>query len=432
MACLIFPIIVAPPLFAVVVPTRTGSVNSNPLGLRDRMLERCHESFAPTSYRRRTFQDRIGLASSCGDNVLKSLELFSGCGVFALGLARAGFGHESMIEWNGSAVSTVRHNAARGIEHVRDWNVLHADVRTINWSSFPVGLDLVSGGPPCQPFSIGGKSKGNQDARDMWPYAISAIEAIQPKAFLFENVKGLTRPAFASYLDWITQRLRTAAAGAGSAYEVVVLKVNAADFGAPQKRHRVIVAGLRTDAPMVLRPFEPTHSRERLLWDQWCTGEYWKRHGIARPSDDGIRKVDAAIVQRLRQQALSPSSKPWQTVRDALKGLGEPSGRQNHILQPGAKSYPGHTGSPLDEPAKALKAGNHGVPGGENMMVLDDGSVRYFTVREAARLQGLPDDYEFPGAWSESMRQLGNAVPVDLALSVGKWIAANLGDRLDI
>ena len=91
--------------------------------------------------------------------------------------------------------------------------------------------------------------------------------------------------------------------------------------------------------------------------------------------------------------------------------------------------YAGHTGSPLDEPAKALKAGDHGVPGGENMMVRDDGSVRYFSVREAARLQGLPDDWSFPSSWSESMRQLGNAVPVELANALGEWIARTLGQN---
>jgi len=91
---------------------------------------------------------------------------------------------------------------------------------------------------------------------------------------------------------------------------------------------------------------------------------------------------------------------------------------QNHRFQPGAKIYPGHTGSPIDLPAKALKAGVHGVPGGENMMVKDDGSVRYFTIRESARLQTFPDEFEFSGSWSEAMRQLGNAVPVDLAHKV--------------
>jgi DNA (cytosine-5)-methyltransferase 1 len=118
---------------------------------------------------------------------------------------------------------------------------------------------------------------------------------------------------------------------------------------------------------------------------------------------------------------------PWITIRDALDGLGEPNGRHNHVLQIGARVYPGHTGSPLDLPAKALKAGDHGVPGGENMMVRDDGSVRYFTTREAARLVGLPDDYEFPRSWTESMRQLGNAVPAPLGAAAGRWLARQAG-----
>ena len=98
----------------------------------------------------------------------------------------------------------------------------------------------------------------------------------------------------------------------------------------------------------------------------------------------------------------------------------------NHRFQPGARRYKGHTGSPLDLPAKTLKAGDHGVPGGENMMVKDDDSVRYFTVRESARLQTFPDGYVFHGAWTECMRQLGNAVPVELARLLGSSVAAVL------
>jgi DNA (cytosine-5)-methyltransferase 1 len=76
-----------------------------------------------------------------------------------------------------------------------------------------------------------------------------------------------------------------------------------------------------------------------------------------------------------------------------------------------------------------LKAGDHGVPGGENMMVRDDGSVRYFTTREAARLVGLPDDYLFPRSWSESMRQLGNAVPAQLGEAAGRWLRGMIGGQ---
>jgi DNA (cytosine-5)-methyltransferase 1 len=123
---------------------------------------------------------------------------------------------------------------------------------------------------------------------------------------------------------------------------------------------------------------------------------------------------------------------PWRTVRDAISDLPHPenidlaSSIPNHVYIPGARSYPGHTGSPLDEPAKTLKAGVHGVPGGENMLVQPSGEVRYFTVREAARLQTFPDDYYFPCSWGESMRQIGNAVPVHLAYIIASSINKHL------
>jgi DNA (cytosine-5)-methyltransferase 1 len=85
----------------------------------------------------------------------------------------------------------------------------------------------------------------------------------------------------------------------------------------------------------------------------------------------------------------------------------------------------------LDEPAKTLKAGDHGVPGGENMLAYSNGRVRYFTVRESARLQSFPDDYVFGGSWTESMRQLGNAVPVGLGQAVASDIRALLHRKTD-
>lgn len=375
---------------------------------------------------------------------MRSIELFSGCGGLALGLSKAGFHHELMAEWNEDAVATVHHNRRRGIRHVRDWPLQQADVREVDWREFAGRLDLVAGGPPCQPFSIGGKHRGHDDARDMWPEAIRAVRDTHPRAFLFENVRGIARPAFAHYLRWIMAHLRhpgvarevgedhaahTARLEAlrrGHAYKVLVIQVNAADYGAPQKRHRVIVAGVRTDLGVSLAPPQATHSRERLLWDQWVTGDYWRRHGIAQPTDNDIASSDLVQVQRLRARGVTPVEKPWVTVRDALAGLGEPNDKANHVFQDGARVYPGHTGSPLDQPAKALKAGDHGVPGGENMMVRDDGSVRYFTTREAARLQGLPDTYHFPRSWTESMRQLGNAVPSQLGEAIGRWMSETL------
>lgn len=371
---------------------------------------------------------------------MRSVELFSGCGGLALGLSRAGFDHLAMVERDQDACGTIRHNAVRGVEHVSHWPIRTDDVRTIDWTKVARTIDLVAGGPPCQPFSVGGKHAGPGDERDMWPEAIRAVRELSPKAFLFENVRGLLRPAFADYLRWIRHHLaaphitrrrgesvadhlvRLERRAAEAAYDVVVMPVNAADYGAPQKRHRVIIAGVRRDLGIDLDLPRPTHARDRLLWDQWVTGDYWRRHGIRAPGKNPTSEADLRVVERLRQQLIAPTEKPWVTCRDAFVGLPSPGAAgspANHVMQPGAKVYPGHTGSPIDEPAKALKAGDHGVPGGENMLVSSSGRVRYFTIREAARLQGLPDEYEFTCSWTESMRQLGNAVPVQLSSAFG-------------
>jgi len=166
------------------------------------------------------------------------------------------------------------------------------------------------------------------------------------------------------------------------------------------------------------------------LWSKWRSGEYWDRHKISSRDREGKTRAFAS-VKRLNKAPVLPA---WRTVRDALADLPDPEGHPvkakhhlNHNFQPGARIYPGHTGSPLDEPAKTLKAGDHGVPGGENMLRRLNGSVRYFSVRESARLQTFPDDYLFHGSWTETMRQLGNAVPVILA----QTLATSIRDHLE-
>lgn len=368
-----------------------------------------------------------------------SAELFAGCGGLALGMSRAGFKHTYMAEFDHDAVETVLHNKMKGVEHIRDWPMGLKDVREIEWKKIKT-LDLVSGGPPCQPFGIGGKKLGQDDHRDMWPEAIRAVREAKPRMFLFENVRNLAGPRFQSYLNWIVAHLerpsmlrrsdesheahlaRLVASRSKRENQVVWQLVNAADYGAAQIRHRVLIFGIRRDLEVTPIPLTRTHSRDRLLWDQFVTGEYWARHGMKRRREPVLAQ-DRRRVLELKKADTAPTVAAWVTVRDALDGLGAPNGKRNHVLQPGARVYPGHTGSPLDLPAKALKAGDHGVPGGENMMVRDDGSVRYFTTREAARLVGLPDDYEFPRSWTESMRQLGNAVPAPLGAAAGSWLA---------
>lgn len=201
--------------------------------------------------------------------------------------------------------------------------------------------------------------------------------------------------------------------------------LNAADFGVPQRRERVFFVGFREDLGISWSFPQPTHSREALSFEK-ASGSYWERAKVAHkdrpPAETGFCGIPSGK---------EPRELPWMTVHEAISSLPEPGGEagmplHNHRFQPGARSYPGHTGSPLHEPAKTLKAGVHGVPGGENMLRRPDGSVRYFTVRESARLQTFPDDYVFHGSWGETMRQLGNAVPVKLASVVGESVAKYL------
>ncbi len=385
---------------------------------------------------------------------MRSVELFAGAGGLAIGMAKAGFRHSAVIEWNSIACETFRENQRNHMHHVEKWPLHECDVRTFDYSSISNEVMAVSGGPPCQPFSLGGKHRGHMDDRNMFPEAVRAVRELRPKAFIFENVKGLKRETFATYFEYIRLQLSFPSVERGkdeswrehcrrlekhetagkvrSEYNVVSELLNAANYGVPQRRERVFIVGFRSDLGIEWSFPEETHSEEALLGSKWITGEYWDRHSIAKKGRPVLQGRDVARVEKLRRGALFMDIKaPWTTVRDAIGDLPDPEKYQNqtipnHAFNPGARSYPGHTGSPLDEPGKTLKAGDHGVPGGENMLARVDGSVRYFTVREAARLQTFPDSYIFRGAWTEAMRQLGNAVPVRLAEVVAGSVARTL------
>ncbi|MGB0670646.1 MAG: DNA cytosine methyltransferase [Rhodospirillales bacterium] len=387
--------------------------------------------------------------------MMNAVELFAGAGGLAMGVSLAGFEPRAVLEWDRWACDTVRENAARNFPFVTNWPLFEGDVRDFDFSSLEDRVDLVAGGPPCQPFSLGGKHKANEDPRDMFPITVDVVRRLRPKAFIVENVKGLTRAKFANYFNYIIlqlsypdvfrrsdeeakdhlsrlEKIKTSGKRQGLTYEVVFRVVNAADFGVPQKRERVFIVGFRRDLGVKWAFPEETHSFEALLEEQWVSGEYWERHQMAKKNRPTLPERHKRKVEDIRLSNERPNlhRKPWRTVRDALIEMTDPREGEgifeNHRFQPGARSYPGHTGSPLDLPAKALKAGVHGVPGGENMMVMDSGEVRYFSAREAARLQTFPDGYKFHGAWSEIMRQLGNAVPVRLAQVLASSVAEQL------
>ena len=384
---------------------------------------------------------------------MKAIELFAGAGGLGIGVSRAGFETAQVVEWNRYCCDTIRENKARKLAPIKDWPLFQGDVREFDFRAFEDKVDLVSGGPPCQPFSVGGKHRANDDSRDMFPEAVRAVRIVRPRAFIFENVKGLTRSTFSNYYEYIylqlsypeiitlegenwtnhlsrLERHHTSKRRArGLEYRVVRRVLNAANYGVAQKRERVFFIGFRADLGVEWCFPPDTHSFDALAWDQCVTGDYWDRHKLPTRK----RAIANAYKQRALRLSGRPSEYAWRTVRDAIGDLPDPEHHpmlarihHNHQFQPGARTYPGHTGSPIDEPAKTLKAGVHGVPGGENMVVLPLGKARYFTVRESARLQTFPDEFVFHGSWSETMRQLGNAVPVTLAASVANSVREQL------
>lgn len=389
---------------------------------------------------------------------MRSVELFAGAGGLAMGMSRAGFRHAAVVEWDQDSCKTLRHNqslhtsAGGAACELADWPLFEGDARAFDYGAVGGDIFVVSGGPPCQPFSMGGKARGQLDARDMFPEAVRAVRELQPKAFIFENVKGLMRETFSSYFEYIHLQLshpeitrkpqetwechrarleaHHTAKRARASYNVVYRLLNAANYGVPQKRERVFLVGFRSDLGAQWSFPEATHTEAALLRSQWVSAEYWDRHAVAKRDRPAVSAPLQDKVDRARDTPLF-ATQPWATVRDAIHDLPDPeksprNSVPNHSFNPGARSYPGHTGSPLDAPAKTLKAGDHGVPGGENMLSRPDGSVRYFTVREAARLQTFPDNFILCGSWTEAMRQIGNAVPVRLAEAVAASVAATL------
>lgn len=337
--------------------------------------------------------------------VLKSVELFTGAGGLAMGTAQAGFHHQALVEYDKYSCNTIRLNQQRGIALISDWCVYQMNVADFDFSVISEKIDLLAGGPPCQPFSIGGKHSAYLDKRDMFPEFFRALRYLRPKAFVIENVRGLLRQNFTEYFKYIILQLtfpeilpqsdqswfehlkqlehhHSTSKNSGLTYNVSYKLINAADYGVPQKRERVFIVGFRSDIDINWSWAEPTHTKEALIYQKWVTGEYWERHQIDKSRRPEVPEKIRINLLSIGANLFGSMTAPWQTVRDAIFDLPLPENNEaakkilNHVYNPGARSYPGHTGSALDEPAKTLKAGVHGVPGGENMLAFPDGQAR--------------------------------------------------------
>jgi len=373
------------------------------------------------------------------------IELFAGSGGMTLGLAREGLSPDHLFELDKHCCETLKHNA-KGANPSVTGEVHPEDVSLVDWSRIQKPVRLLSGGPPCQPFSMGGKHLAERDGRNQFPAALRAIRELRPAVVLLENVPGLARESFRPYLDYIQRQLRypsveplheelwedqdarilqhEVSAGREPEYHVQRWILNAADYGVAQARVRLFFVATRSGLPSVEGAPIPTHSRAALIRVQG-EGSYWHERSLPlKTRDEWPRRVHG------ESNGLGADYAPWCTVRDALKGLSAPLLEDirgdNHWLIPGARIYRRHSGSELDWPAKTIKAGVHGVGGGENVLLLDNGRHRYFTLREMARLQGFPDHFIFTGPRSRIIGQIGNAVPLPLVQAIAERLKPTL------
>lgn len=400
-----------------------------------------------------------------------SIELFTGGGGLAMAMHNGGFRHLLAVELDKRACQTLRANVAEPYDENAPepesldspWPLIEGDIHKVDFDRFRGRVDVVAGGVPCQPWSLGGAHKGYDDPRNLWPELFRVIRETQPRAVVAENVKGLLRPSFKPYYDYILNELRAPfeeredgqdwrdhnarlvraldrdEVDPTKRYDVRYMLLNAADYGVPQIRWRVFVVAFRRD--LGLREWEfpkPTHSEAALLRAQ-ADGSYWDEHQVPQRHRYTPRTAFAGTDNR-------EGTRRWRTLRDALRGdpargetpLGEPVDKvedprhSHHYGWPGARQYPGHTPNKLDRPGKTVKAGVHGVPGGESVLERQDGSIRYMTVREVSRVMTFPDNWRLEGPRGEQMRQLGNAVPVKLGEVIANSVAEALRSRRPI
>lgn len=331
-----------------------------------------------------------------------TIELFAGAGGLALGLEQAGFKSLGLVEFDKSAALTLKTNRP-------NWNVIHDDVAKISplnleeYFHVEKGeLDLLSGGAPCQSFSYAGKRLGLEDARGtlFYHYAVF-LQKLQPKMFLFENVDGLLTHDDGKTFKTIRKVF------ADNGYVVRWKVLNANDFGVPQKRKRLITIGIRQDlTDEISYSFPMSHKYKPVLRDILSDV----------PESDGNQ---------------------YSNEKRKIFDLVPPGGCWKHIDPEIAKKYMkscwnmggGRTGilrrMSLDEPSLTVLTS----PQQKQTDRCHPLESRPFTVRENARCQSFPDNWDFMGTVSEKYKQVGNAVPVGLAYEVGLSIRKALENK---
>lgn len=322
---------------------------------------------------------------------LTAIELFAGAGGLALGIEKAGFHTIGLVEFDKAASDTLRENRPH-------WRVVHEDIAHISgldleaYWGIPKGeLDLLSGGAPCQSFSYAGKGLGLEDARGTLFYHYAKFLAqLQPKMFLFENVRGLLTHDGGRTYKTITDIFER------TGYVLQKKVLNAWDYGVAQKRERLITIGVRKDLAHTIRfDFPLPHTYKPVLRDIL----------LDCPKSEGASYSD---YKRKLFELVPPGGYwrdiPREVAKEYMKSCWDMGGGRTGILRRLSLDEPSLT--VLTSPSQKQTERCHPL------------APRPFTIRENARCQSFPDDWQFCGSIGEQYRQVGNAVPVNLAYEI--------------
>lgn len=330
---------------------------------------------------------------------MTNIELFAGAGGMALGLEKAGFTTLALNEFNHDACETLRKNRP-------NWNVIEEDVKSLTdknlldlFSLKEGELDLLSGGAPCQAFSYAGKRLGLEDTRGtlFYHYAIF-LKKLKPKMFIFENVKGLLNHDKGKTYDTILNVFRN------EGYTIHKSILNAWDYDVAQRRERLITIGIRNDlVERISFQFPKPQEYKPILKD--ILSNCPKSEGIYYSKEK--EKVFALVPQGGWWKDIDPI-----IAKQYMKSCWDNSGGRTGILRRLSMNEPSLTIT--TSPAQKTTDRCHPL------------ETRPLTVRESARCQSFPDDWEFIGSIYSQYKQIGNAVPVNLAYYLGLAIMESL------
>ncbi|MDC0833164.1 DNA (cytosine-5-)-methyltransferase [Geitlerinema sp. CS-897] len=334
-------------------------------------------------------------------NGLRSLSLFSGGGGLDLGFDRAGFQHTASYEVLEDAGKTLKRNRS-------NWTVFSGDagdVRNVDWTPYRGEVDVIHGGPPCQPFSIAGRQEGKQDNRDMFPEFVRAILELSPRAFVAENVSALSSKKFNDYVFHEIQKPLL------NRYNVLKIVLYAPDFGIPQSRKRVFFIGFQEKRyfqkfvkPQPLYDWQHLNSKKNNLQRDRNSLQLNLFEGETSVLKTCMGVREALGLPDIGFDALAP------TLRSGLTG-------------------PRHTTSILNSSSaqtlwRKLQIWPNGVAETRENARLFVAKNKHFrlSVPDCAILQGFPESWKFCGAVYMALGQIGNAVPPPLGYHVARAI----------